>query len=83
MVASETSMVQETATTDQGPQPNLKTGDVTSFVVVHDKEENNIRLFHDGIKIIEYQHDNRLVVSKAFETLLSTVKQKLRFWRTN
>lgn len=83
MVAQETTMVEESATTDQGTKPPVQTSDVDSFIVVLDKEDNNIKLFHDGLKIMQFEHDDRTYLEKSFTTLLNTVKQKIRFWTTN
>ena len=83
LVAGQTTVTTELKITDQGSNLDLSDGNKKRFTVEIDRDSKQIKLFV-GTKandIITMDDHTRL--EKIFDTLLSTVKQKITFWKEN
>ena len=70
-------------TTDHGSQVKSDTFDLDMFTVQLDKGTKVMKLFHNQNELLSVTHDDKTYVERLFNTLLNTVKQKMRFWSTN
>ena len=70
-------------TTDHGSQVKNDTFDLDMFTVQLDKRTKVMKLFHNQNELLSVTHDDKTYVERLFNTLLNTVKQKMRFWSTN
>ena len=70
-------------TTDHGSQVKSDTFDLDMFTVQLDKRTKVMKLFHNQNELLSVTHDDKTYVERLFNTLLNTVKQKMRFWSTN
>ena len=53
------------------------------FTVQLDRRTKIMKLFHNQNELLSVTHDDKTYVERLFNTLLNTVKQKMRFWSTN
>ena len=70
-------------TTDHGSQVKSDTFDLDMFTVQLDRITKVMKLFHNQNELLSVTHDDKTYVERLFNTLLNTVKQKMRFWSTN
>ena len=70
-------------TTDHGSQVKSDTFDLDMFTVQLDRRTKVMKLFHNQNELLSVTHDDKTYVERLFNTLLNTVKQKMRFWSTN
>ena len=83
LVAEQTTIDTEVKTTDQGSRLDLNDGNIERFSVEIDRDSKQIKLFV-GTKTNEViTMDDHTRLERIFNTLLSTVKQKITFWKVN
>ena len=70
-------------TTDHGSQLKSDVLDTDMFTVQLDRRTKVMKLFHNQNELLSVTHDDKTYVERLFNTLLNTVKQKMRFWSTN
>ena len=73
----------KSSTTDHGSQVKSDTFDLDMFTVQLDRRTKVMKLFHNQNELLSVTHDDKTYVERLFNTLLNTVKQKMRFWSTN
>ena len=83
VVAQQIVDVKNSPTTDHGSQVKTDLLDTDMFTVELNKNTKVIKLFHNQNELLSVTHDDRTYVERLFNTLLNTVKQKMRFWSTN
>ena len=69
--------------TDHGSQVKSDSFDLDMFTVQLDRRTKVMKLFHNQNELLSVTHDDKSYVERLFNTLLNTVKQKMRFWSTN
>ena len=70
-------------TADHGSQVKSDTFDLDMFTVQLDRRTKVMKLFHNQNELLSVTHDDKTYVERLFNTLLNTIKQKMRFWSTN
>tara|TARA_R100001591_G_scaffold1154_1_gene2906 strand:+ start:487 stop:789 length:303 start_codon:yes stop_codon:yes gene_type:complete len=75
--------VESPPTTDHGSQLKSDVLDTDMFTVQLDRRTKVMKLFHNQNELLSVTHDDKTYVERLFNTLLNTVKQKMRFWSTN
>lgn len=83
LVAEQTTASVELKTTDQGSNMNLNDGNVQRFSVEIDRDSKQIKLFVGTKAEDVITMDDHTRLERIFNTLLSTVKQKITFWKVN
>ena len=83
MVAQQIVDIKNSPTTDHGSQVKTDLLDTDMFTVQLNKRTKVMKLFHNQNELLSVKHDDRTYVERLFNTLLNTVKQKMRFWSTN
>ena len=83
MVAQQIVDIKNSPTTDHGSQVKTDMLDTDMFTVQLNKRTKVMKLFHNQNELLSVTHDDRTYVERLFNTLLNTVKQKMRFWSTN
>ena len=83
MVAQQVVDIEKSPTTDHGSQVKSDMLDTDMFTVELNKRTKTIRLFHNQNELLSVTHDDKTYVERLFNTLLNTIKQKMRFWSTN
>jgi 16S rRNA U516 pseudouridylate synthase RsuA-like enzyme len=83
MVAQQTVNIKNSPTTDHGSQVKSDMFDLDIFTVQLDRRTKVMKLFHNQNELLSVTHDDKTYVERLFNTLLNTVKQKMRFWSTN
>lgn len=83
MVAQQIVDIEKSPTTDHGSQVKSDMLDTDMFTVELNKRTKTIRLFHNQNELLSVTHDDKTYVERLFNTLLNTIKQKMRFWSTN
>ena len=83
MVAQQTVDIKNSPTTDHGSQVKSDMFDLDIFTVQLDRRTKVMKLFHNQNELLSVTHDDKTYVERLFNTLLNTVKQKMRFWSTN
>ena len=83
LVAERTTVDTELKTTDQGSRLDLNDGNVQSFSVEIDRDSKQIKLFIGTRESDVITMDDHTRLERVFNTLLSTVKQKITFWKVN
>ena len=83
MVAQQIADIKNSPTTDRGSQVKSDTFDLDMFTVQLDRRTKVMKLFHNQNELLSVTHDDKSYVERLFNTLLNTVKQKMRFWSTN
>ena len=83
LVAEQTTVSVELKTTDQGSNMDLNDGNVQRFSVEIDKDSKQIKLFVGTKAEDVITMDDHTRLERIFNTLLSTVKQKITFWKVN
>ena len=83
MVAQEIVDIEKSPTTDHGSQVKSDMLDTNMFTVELNKRTKVMKLFHNQNELLSVTHDDKTYVERLFNTLLNTVKQKMRFWSTN
>jgi 16S rRNA U516 pseudouridylate synthase RsuA-like enzyme len=83
MVAQQIVDIKNSPTTDHGSQVKTDLLDTDMFTVQLNKRTKVMKLFHNQNELLSVTHDDRTYVERLFNTLLNTVKQKMRFWSTN
>ena len=82
-MAQQIAEVEGPPTTDHGSQVKSDTFDLDMFTVQLDRRTKVMKLFHNQNELLSVTHDDKSYVERLFNTLLNTVKQKMRFWSTN
>tara|TARA_R100001510_G_C7505288_1_gene107243 strand:+ start:102 stop:371 length:270 start_codon:yes stop_codon:yes gene_type:complete len=75
--------IKNSPTTDHGSQLKSDMLDTEMFSIELNKRTKVIKLFHNQNELLSVTHDDKTYVERLFNTLLNTVKQKMRFWSTN
>jgi len=83
LVAEQTTASVELKTTDQGSNMDLNDGNVQRFSVEIDRDSKQIKLFVGTKAEDVITMDDHTRLERIFNTLLSTVKQKITFWKVN
>ncbi len=83
MVAEQTTIDTEVKTTDQGSRLDLNDGNIERFSVEIDRDSKQIKLFVGTKTNDVITMDDHTRLERIFNTLLSTVKQKITFWKVN
>jgi 16S rRNA U516 pseudouridylate synthase RsuA-like enzyme len=83
VVAQQIVDVKNSPTTDHGSQVKTDLLDTDMFTVELNKNTKVMKLFHNQNELLSVTHDDKTYVERLFNTLLNTVKQKMRFWSTN
>jgi len=83
LVAEQTTVSVELKTTDQGSNMDLNDGNVQRFSVEIDRDSKQIKLFVGTKAEDVITMDDHTRLERIFNTLLSTVKQKITFWKVN
>ena len=83
MVAEQTTIDTEVKTTDQGSRLDLNDGNTERFSVEIDRDSKQIKLFVGTKTNDVITMDDHTRLERIFNTLLSTVKQKITFWKVN
>jgi len=83
LVAEQTTVSVELKTTDQGSNIDLNDGNVQRFSVEIDRDSKQIKLFVGTKAEDVITMDDHTRLERIFNTLLSTVKQKITFWKVN
>ena len=83
MVAQQTVDIKNSPTTDHGSQAKSDMFDLDIFTVQLDRRTKVMKLFHNQNELLSVTHDDKTYVERLFNTLLNTIKQKMRFWSTN
>jgi len=83
MVAQQIADIKNSPTTDHGSQVKSDMFDTDMFTVELNKRTKVMKLFHNQNELLSVTHDDKTYVERLFNTLLNTVKQKMRFWSTN
>ena len=83
MVAQQIADIKNSPTTDHGSQVKSDMFDLDIFTVQLDRRTKVMKLFHNQNELLSVTHDDKTYVERLFNTLLNTVKQKMRFWITN
>ena len=83
MVAEQTTIDTELKTTDQGSRLDLNDGNIERFSVEIDRDSKQIKLFVGTKTNDVITMDDHTRLERIFNTLLSTVKQKITFWKVN
>ena len=83
MVAQQIADIKNSPTTDHGSQVKSDMFDLDMFTVQLDRRTKVMKLFHNQNELLSVTHDDKTYVERLFNTLLNTVKQKMRFWSTN
>ena len=83
MVAQEIVDIEKSPPTDHGSQVKSDMLDTDMFTVELNKRTKVMKLFHNQNELLSVTHDDKPYVERLFNTLLNTVKQKMRFWSTN
>ena len=83
MVAQQIADIKNSPTTDHGSQVKTDMFDLDMFTVELNKNTKVMKLFHNQNELLSVTHDDKTYVERLFNTLLNTVKQKMRFWSTN
>ena len=83
MVAQQIANIKNSPTTDHGSQVKSDMFDTDMFTVELNKRTKVMKLFHIQNELLSVTHDDKTYVERLFNTLLNTVKQKMRFWSTN
>ena len=83
MVAQQIADIKNSPTTDHGSQVKSNTFDLDMFTVQLDRRTKVMKLFHNQNELLSVTHDDKTYVERLFNTLLNTVKQKMRFWSAN
>jgi len=83
MVAQQIADIKNSPTTDHGSQVKSDMLDTDMFTVELNKRTKVMKLFHNQNELLSVTHDDRTYVERLFNTLLNTIKQKMRFWSTN
>ena len=83
MVAQQIADIKNSPTTDHGSQVKSDMFDTDMFTVQLDRRTKVMKLFHNQNELLSVTHDDKSYVERLFNTLLNTVKQKMRFWSTN
>ena len=83
MVAQQIADIKNSPTTDHGSQVKSDMLDTDMFTVELNKRTKVMKLFHNQNELLSVTHDDKTYVERLFNTLLNTVKQKMRFWSTN
>ena len=81
--ATATEEIKNSPTTDHGSQVKSDMLDTEMFSIELNKRTKVIKLFHNQNELLSVTHDDKTYVERLFNTLLNTVKQKMRFWSTN
>ena len=81
--ATATEEIKNSPTTDHGSQLKSDMLDTEMFSIELNKRTKVIKLFHNQNELLSVTHDDKTYVERLFNTLLNTVKQKMRFWSTN
>jgi hypothetical protein len=83
LVAEQTTIDTEVKTTDQGSRLDLNDGNIERFSVEIDRDSKQIKLFVGTKTNDVITMDDHTRLERIFNTLLSTVKQKITFWKVN
>ena len=83
MVELQTSTAAEQTVSTDGPGIRPAFSDTKRFTVEFDKNNKEIKLFADADELATFTHADPYHLEKLFYNLLTTVKQKLTFWRNN
>ena len=83
MVAQQIADIKNTQTTAHGYQVKSDSFDLDMFTIQLDRRTKVMKLFHNQNELLSVTHDDKTYVERLFNTLLNTVKQKMRFWSTN
>jgi len=83
LVAEQTTIDTEVKTTDQGSRLDLNDGNTERFSVEIDRDSKQIKLFVGTKTNDVITMDDHTRLERIFNTLLSTVKQKITFWKVN
>jgi len=83
LVAEQSITQQEVTTTDHGSRLSVMDSDNPNFSVELNKDAKQIRLFVNSKPVEIITMDDHTRLQKVFDTLLSTVKQKITFWKVN
>jgi len=83
MVAQQIADIKNSPTTDHGSQVKSDMLDTDMFTVELNKRTKVMKLFHNQNELLSVTHDDKTYVERLFNTLLNTIKQKMRFWSTN
>jgi len=83
LVAEQTTIDTELKTTDQGSRLDLNDGNTERFSVEIDRDSKQIKLFVGTKTNDVITMDDHTRLERIFNTLLSTVKQKITFWKVN
>jgi hypothetical protein len=83
LVAEQTTIDTELKTTDQGSRLDLNDGNIERFSVEIDRDSKQIKLFVGTKTNDVITMDDHTRLERIFNTLLSTVKQKITFWKVN
>jgi len=83
LVAEQTTIDTELKTTDQGSRLDLNDGNTQRFSVEIDRDSKQIKLFVGTKTNDVITMDDHTRLERIFNTLLSTVKQKITFWKVN
>lgn len=83
LVAEQTTVSAELKTTDQGSNMDLNDGNVQRFSVEINRDSKQIKLFVGTKAEDVITMDDHTRLERIFNTLLSTVKQKITFWKVN
>ena len=83
MVAQEIVDIEKSPTTHHGSQVKSDMLDTDMITVELNKRTKVMKLFHNQNELLSVTHDDKTYVERLFNTLLNTIKQKMRFWSTN
>jgi hypothetical protein len=79
----QTSVAAEQTTNNDGRGLQVNSPDIKRFTVELDMTNKELKLYIDGKTNDFTTNQNAYALEKLFFTLLTTVKQKINFWRTN
>lgn len=83
VVAQQITDIKNSPTTDHGSQVKSDMFDTDMFTVELNRRTKVMKLFHNQNELLSVTHDDKTYVERLFNTLLNTIKQKMRFWSTN
>ena len=83
MVELQTSIAAEQTISNDGRGIRVNSPDIKRFTVELDTSNKELKLFIDGEMHEFTTSPDVFALERLFFTLLTTIKQKINFWRTN
>jgi len=83
LVAEQLVVNKEIKTTDHGSGTSVIDSSNPSFSIELNREAKQIRLYVNSKAVETITMDDHTRLDRIFNTLLSTVKQKITFWKVN